>query len=354
MLDEYIKTLDDNANPEIPSYLVTLYQSALDFKKLIESGQGEDAAPIKLSKLRTTLTKLIADIEGIQHNAAKTRLGVAFNEVDKDLSPRIPTGLSAMMARMLRVTTSIANSTIFAEKGDRISQSELIQSYHDSFPFDAYEDMLSKTIAAVRKSRTSQRMGHNNVGDKAMADLAKSYSKYYNAIPTKAQLRGLDFRAFKMPVTPLFKDLSAQIEPERLTRAHFKVTQVGDGYILLEDQYIITFDFKALGIESNFKKTKGGFKPIRRVGGAAVQHNENRINKLLDVIDQINSRSAIKYVLASEKYIPNPRAKELWMAWIVTEAQHRILQQVLRTTEVDWGLPFALPNGIALADGEDG
>lgn len=350
MIQEYITTLDDNAHPEIPRYLITLYQSALDFKNLIESGQGENGTPIKLSKLRTTLTKLIADIESAQLTVRVNR-GMVVNP---GLDPKIPSGIANLLTRMLKVTTTIANATIYADKGDRISQSELVQSYHDSFQFNAYEDMLNQTIAAVRKSRTSQRMGDNKTSDHAMADLAKSYSKYYTAIPTKAQLRGLDFKAFKMPVTPLFKDLSAQIEPERLSRAHFKVTKVGDGYILLEDQYIITFDFKALGIESNFKKTKGGFKPIRRVGGAAAQHNENRINKLLDVIDQINSRSAIKYVLASEKYIPNPRAKELWMAWIVTEAQHRILQQVLRTTEVDWGLPFALPNGVALPDGEDG
>lgn len=331
MIDSYIAELDSNDNPELPQVLVELYQSSKKLDALIDSAKNK--TPLKMSALRLALTSILTDVEDATAKLKVLRIG-------EDTKGLVPVGINKLLNRVLRVTTELANATIFAEKGERLTQRELVQSYKDSFPFDDLKAALEAQIRLVKTQRTSQKMGSDTDADKAMGKLVASYSKFYNKIP--ATLKGLPFAAFKMPVTPLFKDLGAQIEPERLDRAGFDVTRVGDGYLVLEDQFMIAFDHKELGIDSGVRKVKGGFK-IAKLSGpkreiAATEAND----KLIELIEQVNRRSAVRYALASTKFVPNPRNPKVWLAWIVTENQRKALAQTLRTVEVDWGLPFSL------------
>lgn len=330
MLDSYIEKNDNDA-PALPKALIDLYKSAKTFDGLIE--KALKGTPIKLSQLRLALTSIITDVEEAQLKLKVLRT----NEDSKEL---VPTGINSLLTRVLRVTTDIANATIFADKGDRLSQRELVQSYHDSFPFDDLKQALEAHIMSVRAKRTSKKMGSDTDADKAIKNLAHSYSKSYTKLPTT--LKGMPFTAFRLPITPLFKDIGAQIDPGKLSRAGFEVTRVGDGYIVLENQSLIAFDHKELGIDSGVRKVKGGFKIAKLTGPKReIAHDESN-DKLIQLIEMINAKSHIRYALASSKFIPNPRNPKMWLAWIVTDAQRKALAQTLNTIEVDWGLPFSL------------
>lgn len=331
MIDSYIAGLERNEKPELPQSLVDLWKSTSMFHDLIEGSRK--GTTIKMSQLRLALTSILTDVQ----DAEKQLKGYRANEDTREL---VPVGINKLLTRVLRVTTDIANNTIFADKEDRLSSRELVQSYMDSFPYDDIKTALDTHIAQVRSQRTSKKMGTDVDADKAIANLAASYGKFFSKLPNST--KGLPFLAFQMPVTPLFKDLGAQIDPSKLERAGFKVTRVGDGYLVLEDQYIFAFDHKKLGIDSGVRKVKGGFK-IAKLSGpkreiAATEAND----KIIELLEQVNGRSHQRYALASTKFVPNPRNPNLWLAWIVNERQRKALDLTLRTIEVDWGLPFSL------------
>ena len=331
MLDNYVASLKQNEKPEVAQSLVDLYVSSKKLDDLIAT--AIKGTPLKLSQIRLALTSILTDVEDAQAQLKVYRT----NEDTREL---VPSGISSLLNRVLRVTTEIANATIFADKGDRLSQRELVQSYHDSFPFDDIKQAIESHIVSVRSRRTSQKMGSDVTADRAIGDLARSYSKSYNKLPTS--LKGLPFTAFHMPITPLFKDIGVQIDPSKLERAGFKVTRVGDGYIVLENQSMIAFDHKELGIDSGVRKTKRGYKIAKLSGPKRELAHTAANDKLIELIETINSRSHVRYSLASSQFVPNPRNPKMWLAWIVTDAQRKALAQTLNTIEVEWGLPFSL------------
>jgi hypothetical protein len=156
-------------------------------------------------------------------------------------------------------------------------------------------------------------------------------------------LRGLSFKVFHMPVVPVYVEGKTKFDmPERLARAGFKVTPVGDAYLVLENQYLLAFDHKEMGIDVGVRKVKGKFKVMHRSGPKEEIARTEATTKILDLLDQINDASnGTRYSLASTTFVPNPRNANIWFAWIVTEHQRKILALHLNTIEVEWDLPFS-------------
>lgn len=332
MFDSYVKEFSNNQSPELPEVLVKLYQESKTLDSLIDSATR--GSSLKISQLRAALNGVLSTVQEAQLQLKSLRT----NDDSKEL---VPNGINNVLTRILKVTTDLANATIHAAKEDRLSQRELVEAYRDSYPLDKLTQALQDHVMAVRARRASDRTGsRTSAADKQIAHLAKSYTKFYAKLPNS--LRGLPFTAFQIPVAPLFADIGAQIDPSKLERAGFDVTRVGDGYIVLEQQYLIAFDHKALGIDSGVRKVKGGYRIVKLSGPKRELAKEEANDKLIELIETVNARSHVRYALASTKFVPNPKNPSMWLAWIVTEKQRTAMMQMLRTIEVDWGLPFSL------------
>jgi len=162
MLDNYVASLKHNEKPEVAQQLVDLYVSSKKLDDLIAT--AIKGTPLKLSQIRLALTSILTDVEDAQAQLKVYRT----NEDTREL---VPSGISSLLNRVLRVTTEIANATIFADKGDRLSQRELVQSYHDSFPFDDIKQAIESHIVSVRSRRTSQKLGSDVTADRAISDV---------------------------------------------------------------------------------------------------------------------------------------------------------------------------------------
>lgn len=326
MIHNYIESLGDNPSPELHQTYTDLFTSVNSLNTLVQGVRK--GQPLKLSVLRSTLVELISTLES---STAKSRT------LPKQMQPR---GISLLLNRMYKVVVELANATIYADKAERISSRDFIQSYLDSFPYQKFVDTLESHIVLTKTNDAKKTKLADTASDKKLKTLISSYGKHYQKLPTT--LGTLPFKALKLPVVPLFKDLSAAIDPSGLERSGFKVTRVGDGYQVLEDQYIIAFDHAELGMRTGVRKVKGGFKVSQKNSVQRAADDQQHQDKLLDLIDKINERSHIKYALASAKLVPNPRNSKIWLAWIVSKTQRKNLEQVLRTVEIDWGLPFSL------------
>ena len=165
MINSYVKELEHNETPELPQSLVGLYNAAVRFSGQIQKAKAGER--LKPSSLRLDLTTLLTDIEDAETQLKALRVGA-----NKEL---VPVGINPLLRRMLRVTTEIANATVFADKGERITQRELVQIYHDSFPFDDLKTALDKHIAEVRASRLRAKMSHSLVNDGDVVPDSKVY-----------------------------------------------------------------------------------------------------------------------------------------------------------------------------------
>lgn len=372
MLSSYIKELENNENPELPRVLVDLYESAVKFDTLIQKAKAGET--LKMSALRLSLTSILTDIEDAEAKLKLLRAGAETREL-------VPQGINNLMRRLMRVTTEIANATIYADKSERISQRELVQIYHDSFPFDDLTTALTVQIEHVRSTRLKARMHtthqdrDNIVNDgkpyvppadeKAATALLRKqallrqqqaggtnlgkkiaeYSKYNARLPSS--LKGQPFKAFHMPIVPDFKDMGLQIDPEKkLKSLGFKVTVLSDAFVILEDQFIIAFDHKQMGIDSGVRKDKSGnFVVVRKTLPKEQLAANEATDKLLELLENINEKSHERYALGSTTFIPNPKNPKLWLAWVVRENQRKGIAKMASTVEAGWGLPMTSIRG---------
>jgi len=380
MLDSYIKELDkkhadktntDTTPQEVPQTLVILYKLASKLNQFITVELLKPETKMYPRSLKAVLVPLIEGIDASDQQLKTLRVGA-------DTRATVPEGFNKILSRLNRVSVEIANATIYADKEERLTRRELMQIYHDSFPFADLKQALEKHIELVRANRLKERMHlthtdrDNIVADgkpytppaneseankvlRQQAELRRksamgtalgqkidSYKRAYSKLPTS--LKGLPFAALRMPIVPDFKDMGLQIEPEKkLKSLGFKVTVLSDAFVVLEDQFLLAFDHKQLDIDTGVRKNKAGaFVVVRKTGPKeTLEHNETT-DKLLKFIDSINEKSHERYALGSTVFVPNPRNSKLWLAWVVRENQRKGIAQMASTVEAGWGLPLSI------------
>lgn len=373
MLDSYIKELKSEegqpGKPMLARVLIDVYESATALDQMI--GDAKNTGSLKVSAARRVLTQLQSDLEEATAKLKILRTGEETRE-------QVPTGINKLLSQLLRVTVEIANASIHASKGERITLRELVQSYHDSFPYDELKQALEAHLANVKEARLKQRMNddHAHDGDTFRNFKPKStdpkeanreyeehlreqalirgqqarrtnlgkevggYARYMSRLPMS--LKGLPYKAFRMPIVPDFKDMGLQIDPaQKLRSLGFKVTVLSDAFVVLEEQFLIAFDHKQMGIDSGVRKSKeGNFVVVRKTRPKEEIAENASTDKLVDLIDRINEKSHEKYALASRTFIPNPRNPRMWLAWVVRENQRKGIAQLASTVEAGWGLPL--------------
>ena len=150
-----------------------------------------------------------------------------------------------------------------------------------------------------------------------------------------------------MPIVPDFKDMGMQIDPTKTLKAlRFKVTMLADAFPVLENQFLIAFDHKALGLDSGVRKDKeGNFRVAKRTGPKLEIAANEATDKLIELLEGINEMGTERYALASTTFIPNPRNPKLWLAWVITENQRKGLARMTTSVEMGWGLPSSSIRG---------
>mgnify|MGYP001071290274 CR=1 FL=1 len=327
-LKDLIAGDDHPTHPLIPNPVKDLWNS-------IEGLDAQFRAALKGKKM--SLSKLKASFKSIIERLDNVDSKFKTYRSDPKRRAMIPNGYNAMARRTRKVAVDLLRS-IDVPKADRVGARELLQMYKDSFPYNDFASMLLDSAERAKLARQSSQMGSSVESDQEIRKLASSYSKYYSKLPRS--LNGQPFAAILMPITPIYEDLSAQIDPGVLERSGLKVTRVGDGYIVLENQALLVFDIASMGWDTGL--TVGTGKVVRLTGPKKEARSAEMLDSINDVLETVNKKSSTKYVLASSMLIPNPRNAKQWMAWVVTNTQRKQLEQVLRTVEVRWGLPFSL------------
>ena len=159
--------------------------------------------------------------------------------------------------------------------------------------------------------------------------LSESYKHLKRLLPTHVDVA----KAIRYPVVPLFNDIDAVKNPRKLENAGLDVTRVGDHFIVLENQFLLCFNVEAMGFQQVLKKARDG--STRSVRNLA-QEDVTAVN---DFIEQVNQRSHVKYVLASNTFVRSPTNNKLALVWIIPEKVRLVLEQTLRTRRVDWDIP---------------
>ncbi|MNQ23842.1 hypothetical protein D3C85_370190 [compost metagenome] len=382
MLDSYIKELEEAAKKpktaeevklpqEVPQSLVILYQAIRRFNEFVTQD-------LRLPETKMYPRSLLAVLTPVINGIANADAALKTLRLDPHRKSTVPEGINKILSRINRVTVDIANATVYADKEERLSRRELMQIYADSFPYAEFKKFLEAHIESVKATQLKTRMhlthsDRDNIvedgkpyvppanEDEATAllrqqamlrrQVAKNtvlgkkiagYSKYYSNLPSS--LKGLPFKALRMPIVPDFKDMGMQIDPEKkLKQLGFKVTMLGDAFPMLEDQFLIAFDHKQLGIDSGVRKDKGGnFVVVRKTGPKERLEHNAATDKLMELLDSINEKSHERYALGSTMFVPNPRNSKLWLAWVVRENQRKGIALMTSTVEAGWGLPLTL------------
>lgn len=213
------------------------------------------------------------------------------------------------------------------------------------------KEKFSEIVDKEAMKRTSNLSIHNEDVDvfERLSSKLSGYKKFLSRMPTS--LKGKPFTIVEAPVIPMFKDVGAMMDADRLRRMGFKVDEIGDGFIVFKDQYLLVVDRKHIERDTGMKKDKEGkIKVSQRNGAQTAKLHDKNVGFLVNIIARFNERSHIKYSLGSNTIVPNPRSKDSVLVWLIKDSQRHDMLRMFRTNEVDWGLPFSLDTMVGSDD----
>ncbi len=309
-------------------------------KKLLQDTyKGLKTGIIEYKELRA----IAKDKIGVQHTALKvlfegslsedqkaqirdTGDGVSLEKVDRfinTLQSHIIADNRAVSPRAQEIVAGVMMR--LADKLTKLTPSELKHAETLNLRGMSVDEIDNLTISDLKKGFTDS---------DAVRKLATSYDRYLTRLPAKLPAA---FSAIRFPVVPLFTDWTAHNQPQRLLNVGIRVTPVGDSFMVLEDQYLLVLDSEKLGFGSGFRTGRDGKQ--KSVNSRGNTRADERSIKIMEILAEINKRSAVQYTVASDKLVANPRNPKLLLLWIVPEKVRRLLEQTLRTTQVDWDIP---------------
>lgn len=181
--------------------------------------------------------------------------------------------------------------------------------------------------------------------DDEYAKLSESYKHLKDHIP-KDVPHGAPFTALMHPVVPLFDDINAMKDPGKLERAGFKVTPVGDHFIVLEQQTLLCMDLERMGIAASLRPSRDKTKL------KSVNNSSELMEAIEEVLEIVNRRAPKKFAIASQTIVRNPHNPKIVLVWIMTEHSRKMLESTLRTRRVDWDIPRHNMAAVNLSHGE--
>lgn len=254
----------------------------------------------------------------------------------------LPPELAKYIRALRNAAVDLDSVTVSAsDKSMRYKPAEVSKFVLTHITTDQLETILAKQAKIVESAVLKTRMGSDKAADRMMKAATAKYQRYYSKLPNKFPA-GQMFDIIKMPVVPLFESMALNINPAPLRRAGIKVTQIGDGFMVLEDQHLLAFDRTKVGWESSLKK-RGGvtYGPRRLSGPKQEESNFNQMMTIHQIVDELNARSGQQFVLASSSFIANPRNRNMMYAWLMPKQQESRLRFTAASMKVRWDFPFS-------------
>lgn len=250
-------------------------------------------------------------------------------------------------------------------------------SDHDSSSLDNLIKHSTPTVAKIiRAALDASDAESKDLSDKEkdapIRKALQSYRKRSEELPKT--LNGQLFTIVKLPVVP-YVDFSL-LNPKVLRTSGIQFTSIdGGAFQVFEDQVLLAFDFNyAITDDSGKRKDPSSAtyktvkvpvlgknkKPMIDADGNIITevkrvantntlkarrlvetHKKMQENFVLDVINRINDRSAVKYTLMSDHFEFNPLNPKIALAWLVPASVHRAFKNAGNLQNAKWGFPWS-------------
>ncbi len=331
--------LDLESGHTVDPVFAQLYLTLEDMRNIaVQRNQAvkrKEKHSMSLKELDITIKQVLSALDEAEKRAKLLRSNAATR-------PYVPVGLARYIRRFRTAASDVHSVTVGAPKAQRFSPGETADIILQGFDLKELGADLLKQAAVVERHVLKTRMGESQEADKAHKAITGKYQRSYNKLPTAFE-KGEVFSVVEMPIVPLFANMATNINPEPLRRAGVKVTQIGDGFMVLEKQTLLAFDRDAMGWKSGLKKTRAGTtKSVHFTADRLSKTSSDQSMDLFKVLERINERSAVPYDLASATFVANPRNPKMWFAWIMPRSQVRRMRFGVENTGVEWDFPFSM------------
>lgn len=207
-----------------------------------------------------------------------------------------------------------------------------------------FESQFQKLLQEVkRKERTTDPVIKQQNVEKELQqqkiDQVKleKYGKYSTKLPAK--ISGA-FDLVTVPIIPLFKDYTL-MSSRTLSKIDLDHTKLYDSFLVFNKQHLLVFSNRVADQFVNDRKNirKNKLKPVLGVKEAKRTNIFTQyVNHLLELI---NERSSIEYVLMTDIYQSSGTNPDLLYAWIIPSKTLEQMRKLSRTVEVtSWGFPW--------------
>lgn len=236
--------------------------------------------------------------QGEDAAAYKARAKKYSEEIRKAYLRDLREEIEAALSEFLDTNFSLGQLRMIATKGNeqeitQITPADVLAFYRDD------RKVISEWVKVLRKNH-----------DEGLKSIIGSYQNLESRLPSSVKN---DIQAIRYPVVPVFQDISASKDPEKLKWAGFDVTQIGPFFQVLENQMLLVF---------------------RREG-------KDDLQRIKDFVDHLNDTNDSHLVLVSDKFVRNPKNSAYSFAWILPENQFAKLHKILRSTKVLWDIPHS-------------
>ncbi|MFA7287172.1 MAG: hypothetical protein WC052_05920 [Patescibacteria group bacterium] len=292
-----------------------------------------DISRDKLGPLHTLLVKSVtgtvtdADKEQARDYETDENKSAEINRLLKDYDPgKTLIGVTKYDSQDVIDDVGMYLSRNFTASQLRAITKEMMHDYTYEDFWNALHGKDAKQHAGIIKRELTKKH------DDEYAQLSESYKHLKDTIPKQIP-HGAPFTAIAHPVVPLFDDINAMKDPGKLERAGFKVTPVGDHFIVLDNQMLLCMDLERMGVSASLRPSRDKTKL------KSVNNSSELMDAIEEVLEIVNRRAPKKFAIASQTIVRNPHNPKIVLVWIMTEHSRKMLEASLRTRRVDWDIP---------------
>lgn len=285
--------------------------------------------PIKreLRKANKTLSSLI---DGLEDNALSA--GEYRSLLDESLYEtlsKVNTSTNDLLEKLdknneeLPEPVKLTASSKDGSMSNKEVLSKLKEAMQEAYGSDDYESSESIDSRLPQKQR-------EELDDAQAKKVLSKYSKFRSKVPRKVEY----FTVSELPVVPIFKDFNLMSD-RVLTTANVRHTRIG--------QHLTVFD-KSIILAFNRRAVNKALTPKSRNAQNKMQSEYDSF--VYDLVDTINSKSAVKYSVVSRKYNVSPFDKNIMYVWLMPAGQLARLRQSANDAKgielISWGFPWGL------------
>lgn len=189
---------------------------------------------------------------------------------------------------------------------------------------DVTDSAKGKLLFIEQRIKNNVRMYREGTGQPPITDADRSKMQKHYSVESKLPDRiATPFAVVESNVVPLFEDFNA-VSDKVLKLVGIDYDRIADSFVVLKRQKLLAADIPKL---------------IEMFG----EGRRNTIylhSIIMDVLEQINKNSAIKYELMSSSLVSNPKNANIKFAWLIPATKLKDMSRFTRTVRLQsWSLP---------------